>query len=224
MPQKILVAEDNRETGELLVRSLTAHNFVADHFDNGASAQEQLLHTPYDLLILDWEMPDLNGIELCKRYRASGGQAPVLMLTGRREIDDKESGFSAGADDYLTKPFSTRELILRVEALLRRPALVRTDQIQVGRLLMEPQSHRLTIDGKEVRLSRLEFAVLEFFMRHPNEIFNAETILTRVWPINSDAEAQTVVNYITRLRQKLDEKGQPSIIETVHGVGYRLHS
>lgn len=224
MPQKILVAEDDQEAGSLLVRSLVAHGYAADHFVDGAQAMEQLCQMPYDLLILDWEMPGLSGLDLCKQYRASGGQSPVLMLTGRREIDDKESGFGAGADDYLTKPFSTRELVMRVEALLRRPALVRTDQIKVGKLLMEPASHRLHLGNEEIRLSRLEFAVLEFFMRHPNEIFSAETLLSRVWPVDSDAGVNTVLNYITKLRQKLDAKGEPSIIETIHGVGYRLRS
>lgn len=224
MSQKILVAEDNEQIGQLLVRCLLSNRFQADLFENGAQAMEKLRQTKYDLLILDWELPELSGIAICKNYRQEGGLAPVLMLTGRRELDDKESGFTAGADDYLTKPFSTREVIMRVEALLRRPALVNTSKLQAGNLILEPAAHRVTNNGDEIRLSRQEFALLEFFVRHPNEAFDSEALLARVWAADSDAGIQTVANYITRLRKKLDKTGQPSMLETVHGVGYRLRS
>lgn len=222
MPKRLLIAEDDAQVGALLVRSLTAHNFVADHYLNGAEAREQLRWVSYDLLILDWELPGLPGLELCKQYRAAGGNAPILMLTARRELDDKENGFSAGADDYLTKPFSSREVIMRVEALLKRPPLQTSDKLQVGELVLEPNFHRVLFHGKEIVLSKKEFALLEFFMRHPEDVFDAATLLARVWPSGSEASDHTVLNYITKLRQKVNSvDGQP-IIESIHGVGYRL--
>ncbi|MBX9685236.1 MAG: response regulator transcription factor [Candidatus Obscuribacterales bacterium] len=224
MSRRILLAEDDKQASELMLRSLSAANFIVDCFNNGADADEQLRLTSYDLLILDWELPGLSGIEICRQFRSRGGGSPVLFLTGRRELDDKELGFSVGADDYLTKPFSSRELMMRVEALLRRPALKAQDKLCANRLEMFPQQHKVLYYGSEVRLSRQEFALLEFLMRHPGEVFDAETLLSRVWPSGSDAGKQTVLNYISKLRQKLSLEGRDSEIETLHGLGYRLRN
>ncbi|HEY9788243.1 MAG TPA: response regulator transcription factor, partial [Candidatus Obscuribacterales bacterium] len=145
-----------------------------------------------------------------------------IMLTGRAKIDEKEEGLDSGADDYLTKPFSMRELNARVRALLRRPAAYSGNELKARDIVLEPESHRVTKQGREIKLLPKEFALLEFLLRNPGRVFSPEALLERVWESTSDASPDTVRIHVNRLRSKLDTKGEDSIIGTVHGVGYRL--
>jgi two-component system OmpR family response regulator len=190
--------------------------------DNGTAAQEKLDKQPYDVLIVDWGLPDIAGTDLCKKYRDAGGSASILMLTGRGAITDKEQGLDAGADDYLTKPFHPRELSARLRALLRRPRELRDNILQAGDLTMEPAAARLTKAGKEITLLPKEFALLEFLMRNPNQVFAADVLLDKVWSKESENSPDTVRVHITKLRSKIDKEGEPSIIRTIHRVGYKL--
>lgn len=152
------------------------------------------------------------------------GATPVLMLTGWRDIDDKEAGLDAGADDYLTKPFELRELSARIRALLRRAVAVFTATISCGDIVLDKQSKRVTKDGKQLKLMPKNFAILELLMTYPEKVFSAGMIIERLWPLASDASAEVVRKHITRIRGQIDANDQPSLIRTVHGSGYALDS
>lgn len=190
--------------------------------EDGEEALHRLKVSEYDLVILDWTLPKLAGVEVLKEHRRLGGQTPVLMLTGKDKISDKEEGFDAGADDYLTKPFHGKELTVRIKALLRRPPNLVKDVLRVGELVLEKENFSVRRGESEIRLLPKEFALLEFLMRHPNQVFSAEALLERVWVSESESTVEAVTTCIKRLRRKLESDGTPSPIATVHGVGYKL--
>lgn len=220
---KIIIVEDDRELAGVLQDWLVSEHHVVDTIDNGSEADQLLRHYAFDLIVLDWDLPGMPGVDVCRNFRSRGGQTPILMLTGKGEIKDKTMGLDAGADDYLTKPFHPDELSARVRALLRRPAPVSaTNELKAGDLVLEPSTYRVTRGGKEVRLLPKEFALLEFLMRHPNVVFSADALIDRVWSTESDASPDTVRTNIKRLRQKIDADELRPVIVTVHGVGYKL--
>ncbi len=219
---KILIVEDDRQLCDLIVDWLTGEGHVPEVVHKGAEGLERLRFYKYDLVILDWELPGLSGVEICREYRMIGGQAPVIMLTGKREVEEKEAGLDSGADDYLTKPFHFKELSARLRALLRRPAGVHRTVLTAGALSLDPSSRRVLLREQEVDLQPKEFALLEFLLRHPNQPFSSEAIVDRVWSSESDASPDTVRIHIMRLRKKIDEDGKESMIRTIHRVGYML--
>lgn len=219
---KILLVEDDKEVCDVVSDWLIDEHYTVDVVNSGSEAIERLRFDKYDVLIFDWQLPDLSGIEVCKRFRSKGGITPVLMLTGKGEIEDKEVGLDAGADDYLTKPFHPRELSARVRALLRRSGELKMNVLTCGDIVLDPQGFKVTKDGKDVSLLPKEFALLEFFLRHPNQVFSPEALLDRVWSAESEASPDTIRVHITKLRGKIDTDGQPSIIKTLHRQGYKL--
>lgn len=219
---KILFAEDEKALADVVIDWLSSQQYLVDHVDNGKEAFARLKFYAYDAAVLDWNMPGMEGIEICKSYRASGGTIPILMLTGKREIDDKEAGLDAGADDYLTKPFHMKELSARLRAILRRPGPIVSKQLSARDVVLDPEQHRVTKAGKEVNLLPKEFALLEFLLRHPGQVFTSEALIERVWPTDSDSSAGAIRTYVNRLRAKIDDKEGSSLITTVHGIGYRL--
>lgn len=222
---KILLVEDDMGLSRMVRDWLTFEHHLVETADNGRDGLDKLQFYQYDLVILDWELPEMTGIQICKEFRSRGGTTPVLMLTGKGTIGDKESGFEAGADDYLTKPFHMKELSMRLRALLRRSSTaLQTDELKFRDLALEPSGHRVTRGGKDLSLLPKEFALLEFLMRHPNQVFSAEALLSRVWASETDTTVDAVSTCIKRLRKKIDVEGQTSIIKTVHGVGYKLES
>jgi DNA-binding response OmpR family regulator len=222
---KILLVEDDMGLSRMVRDWLTFEHHLVETADNGRDGLDKLQFYQYDLVILDWELPEMTGPEICKEFRSRGGTTPVLMLTGKGTINDKESGYDAGVDDYLTKPFHMKELSLRLKALLRRGgAGLQTDTLKFRDLELEPASHRVTRQGRDLALLPKEFALLEFLMRHPNQVFSAEALLSRVWASETDTTVDAVSTCIKRLRKKVDVDGQTSVIKTVHGVGYKLES
>jgi DNA-binding response OmpR family regulator len=222
---KILLVEDDMGLSRMVRDWLTFEHHLVETADNGRDGLDKLQFYQYDLVILDWELPEMTGPEICKEFRSRGGTTPVLMLTGKGTINDKESGYDAGVDDYLTKPFHMKELSLRLKALLRRGgAGLQTDTLKFRDLELEPASHRVTRQGRDLALLPKEFALLEFLMRHPNQVFSAEALLSRVWASETDTTVDAVSTCIKRLRKKVDVEGQTSVIKTVHGVGYKLES
>jgi DNA-binding response OmpR family regulator len=219
---KILYVEDDSDTAQAVIDLLTAKRFVIEHEIDGNAAWERLCLYQYDLLILDWILPGMTGIEILRRFRQRGGLTPALMLTGNSAIADKESGFSVGTDDYLTKPFDIRELALRVDALLSRPRERLEPVLRVGSISLDSNSFTVTRADEEIKLMPKEFALLQFFLRHPNVVFSADTILERVWHSDADVTTDTVVTTLKRLRKRIDVEGQTSVIQTVFGVGYKL--
>lgn len=219
---KILIVEDDAMLADLIVQCLTRENHLVEHADNGSDALSQVKLYKFDLIVLDWSLPEVTGIDILKEFRARGGLTPVLFLTGRRDLADKLEGLDAGADDYLTKPFDSRELSSRVRALLRRPAALVGDILQVGPLELDPKDFRVSLNGEDIKLVPKEFALLEFLMRHPGELFAVDKLLDSVWPCQSDSTREALTTCIKRLRKKLDGENESSMIRNVHGVGYGL--
>ena len=220
---KLLLVEDEKNFAAAVEDWLSSDGYLVDCASTGPSALTLLKVNVYDLIILDINLPGLSGVDVLRTFRAHGGKTPVIMLTGARTIDDKELGFDAGADDYLTKPFNMRELSLRVKSLLKRsqPAS-QENELTVGAIILNKAEHKVTKDGIEVNLLPKEFMLLEFFMENPGVVFSSDAILQRVWPASSESSPDTIRSYITRIRQKLDADKENQIIATVHGVGYKL--
>ncbi len=199
---------------------LEAEGHVVEHALNGLDAEHLLSVSSYDLLILDWNLPGLSGIDVCKNYRSRGGTARVLMLTGKSTIEDKASGLDSGADDYLTKPFDMREVSARVRALMRRPEEIKADIIKYRGLELNCRSRQVSKNGVVIELFPKEFALLEFFIRNQGEAFSMEAIQKRIWPSDSESSPETLRVHIARLRSKIESEGEPAILRTVHRVGY----
>lgn len=219
---KILIVEDEEHLASAVADWLKRDNHTVEIVGNGQEAMARLGVYKYDLLILDLMLPGLNGIEICRRFRGSSGVTPILMLTARDTIDDKSAGLDAGADDYLTKPFHLKELSSRVRALLRRSPQFSGDSLAFGSLVLDTAAGRLTKDGQDIYLLPREFNLLEFFMRHPNQLFTAEALLERVWVSDTMASCDTVRTHIKTLRRKIDTEGQPSRVTNIPGKGYRF--
>jgi len=217
---RILVVEDDTRLIKVVVDWLEADGYGVTVEEDGTKAMARLNQEKFDLLILDWSLPGMSGLDICKHYRSTGGSAPVLMLTGKGELKHKEEGLDSGADDYLTKPFNPRELSARLRALLRRRGPFAKQALSAGNLVMNPDSHSLTKNGSEVQLLPKEFQLLQFMMGHPNKVFSANDLLDNVWSNQSDCSPDTVRVHIMKLRSKIDDEGAPSMIRTVHRVGY----
>ncbi|HEY9772643.1 MAG TPA: response regulator transcription factor [Planktothrix sp.] len=220
---KILLVEDDRELCSMFQKWLKGDHIIEVVYD-GSTGLDYLKFHSYDAVVLDWELPGMSGPEVCQAYRARGGKTPVLMLTGKSQIADKLIGFDAGADDYLTKPFHPLELTARLQALLKRPPGLIETTIRIRGLELNAQTHTVQKAGKQLHLMPKEFALLEFFMKHPNQPFNQDSLLNRVWPSDSDVSTESIKAYIAKLRRKIEEPGEPPMITTVHGVGYRFEA
>jgi DNA-binding response OmpR family regulator len=219
---KILIVEDDFSISDAIQEWLKLDHHKVEAVANGADAYECLRMFEYDLIVLDWMLPELTGDEICKRFRESGGKTPVLMLTVKDTVPEKAEGLDAGADDYLTKPFHPEELRARVRALLRRPPEASTPCIQIGKIVLDPQTHRVTKCGQDVSLEPVEFDLLEFLFRHPDEAFTPTKLLSKIW--NGESGIDAIYTAIKRLRQKLEIEGEPSLITTARGAGYSVRS
>lgn len=219
---KILIVEDDMALSESLKAWLETEKHCVDSVDNGITAKEYLKSFEYDLIILDWNLPGCEGIDVCRDYRSNGGDAYVIMLTGQSSPEYKENGLDNGADDYVTKPFDSRELSARIRAMLRRPTSINSNVIKSSVLELDMKSHQASIEGKPLKLMPLEFSLLEFLVRHPNEVFSCEALLKRIWNAEADVGLESVYTCVTRVRRKLKASGQESLIQTVHGVGYKF--
>lgn len=219
---KILLVEDENPIASMISEWLTREKHTVDVLDNGADALNWLSNASYDVAIIDWGIPELSGVDLCTQFRSKGGKTPILMLTGKDTLKDKLTGLDSGADDYLTKPFDLQELSARVRALLRRPPECNENVLKVMDIELDMVCRTVTKAGREIRLAPKEFAILECFMRNPNQVFSSDNIVSKVWSTDSEAAPDLIRPYINRLRAKLDEDGTQSVIETVHGMGYKL--
>ncbi|MBS1993415.1 MAG: response regulator transcription factor [Cyanobacteria bacterium SZAS LIN-2] len=189
---------------------------------DGNEAISLLKNYPFDLIILDWELPGCHGIEVLKAFRRSGGKTPVLFLTGRDSVDNKVQGLEFGADDYLTKPFHGRELVARINALLRRPVPLLESNPRVGDFEFDRKRCILLVDGQEVKLMPKEAALVEFLITHSEQLFPVNVLLDRVWPSDSDSTRDALVSCIKRLRRKLADVGASAAIHNEHGLGFGL--
>lgn len=221
---KILIVEDDLDLRQIVEDWLKHDHHLIETATKGDEAMELIGIYSYDLIILDWQLPVYDGIQILTKFRQNGGKTPVLMLTGQDLAEQIEQGLDSGADDYLTKPFHMKELSARIRALLRRPVSVTDNVLRAAGINLNPRTFAVTKDGADIRLLPKEFALLEFLMRHPNQVFSAEALLDRVWHSENDAAPETVRTCIKRLRKKIDGESEESVIQTLHGVGYKLHA
>ena len=217
---KILIAEDEIDLAEALQVFFEKNQFTADVVHDGEDAYDYALNGNYDAVILDVMMPRRDGIEALKMLRASGVNVPVMMLTAKTQKDDRITGFDAGADDYLPKPFAPDELLCRVRAMLRRSPT----GMKYSDLTLDPSNSVLSSVNGNVRLSATEYKVIELFMRSPNVVFSADTIMERVWGWDSDAEINVVWVHISNLRKKLKSVGSSVTIKASRGLGYIMEA
>lgn len=222
---KLLLIEDDAALAELLVWHFEREEFEVERTPDGEEALLLAQEAPPDLVLLDWMIEGISGIEVCRRLRRMPDTAnvPIIMLTARGEEEDRVRGLETGADDYVTKPFSPRELVARVGAVLRRvrPALA-GERLNYSGIEMDTVSHKVRRDGSTVPLGPTEFRLLKHFLEHPGRVFSRERLLDSVWGRDSDIEPRTVDVHIRRLRKAINEGGKPDIIRTVRSAGYAL--
>jgi two-component system OmpR family response regulator len=219
---RVLIVEDELKMASLIRRGLVEEGHAPDVASRGEDAIWMAQAHPYDAIVLDVMLPGLSGFETCRQLRNAGIWAPVLMLTARDSVEDRVAGLDAGADDYLTKPFSFAELLARLRALARRGAVERPTELVVGDLRLDPAKRRAWRGEHEIGLSPKEFALLEAFMRRPGEVLSRLQLLEHAWDFAYENRSNVVDVYVRYLRQKIDRPFGAGSLETVRGVGYRL--
>jgi len=221
---RILVVEDEHKIANSLKKGLEQESYAVDVAYDGTQGFDLASTEDYDLIILDILLPGIDGLEICQKLRDQNIHVPILVLTAKGEINDKVTGLDTGADDYLTKPFAFEELLARVRALIRRPPNSTGTILSVGGLSLNTLNYEVERDGKQIRLSSKEFALLEYLMRHPSQILTKEQIIGHVWDYDADILPNTVEVYIGYLREKIDRpfKNKPALIQTVRGFGYKI--
>ncbi len=219
---RILIVEDEEHLARLIAEVLGREGYAAETAFDGRMALSRALTEDFDLLVLDWMLPDLDGVQVVKRLRAADVGVPVLMLTARDQVEDRVEGLDAGADDYLPKPFAFPELLARVRALARRPP-ERTERetvLSAGDIVLDPGRHEVRRAGERIDLTAKEFALLATLMQRPGQVFTRSILLDTVWGGTTGAHTNSVDLYVHYLRRKLDRNGEPSRVRTVHGAGY----
>lgn len=222
---KVLIIEDEVKLAEAIERGLGTKGYTADVLNDGTKALERILlyHEDYDVIILDLMLPGMDGYEICKQTRERGISVPIIVLTARDETDTKVKLLHCGADDYLVKPFSFEELDARIIALLRRPKEHAATVLRHHSIELDPAKRSVTKNGKPIKLTLKEFALLEYFMRNPNRVINREELLNHIWDFNYTSFFSNALDvHIKNLRKKIDDPEGPSILETLRGIGYKL--
>ena len=221
---RVLVVDDEVRTAALLRRGLAEEGYAVDVAGDAGEAIWRATEFGYDAVVLDVLLPEMDGFEVCRAIRAKGCWAPVLMLTARDAVQDRVRGLDAGADDYLTKPFSFIELTARIRALIRRGSAERPPVLQVGDLRLDPALRQVWLGQAEVALSATEFALLELFLRHPGQVLSRTRIREHVCDYGYDGVSNVVDQYVGYLRRKIDRPSGVDYLETVRGAGYRLRA
>jgi two-component system OmpR family response regulator len=221
---RILLVEDDEMIATAVEEALVVSHYAVDRVSDGVSADEMVGVNGYDAIVLDWGIPEPSGIELLRQWRANGVKTPVLMLTGRVEVDDRIDGLDSGADDYLTKPFSVAELLARVRSLIRRRERALLSRLVAGDVEMDRAAHQVTVEGEAIVLSPKEFSLLEYLLHHVDEVVTRTDISEHVWDDTFDAMSNVIDVTIHRLRGKIDGGRAGALLHTVKGVGYVIRS
>ncbi len=219
---RILVIEDEKKVASFIKRGLEEENYSVDTAYDGVKGQYLAEINDYDLIILDLMLPGKDGLEICRELRQKKIKTLVLMLTARDTVNDRVQGLNTGADDYLVKPFAFEELLARIRAMLRRGEPMTSLKLEVGDLVMEPVTHRVTRGGKEISLTSKEYAFLEYLMHHPGEVLTRTMLSEHVWDNDFDTFTNVIDVYINYLRNKIDRDFDKKLINTVRGVGYMI--
>lgn len=227
---RVLLVEDEPDLGTAIHRVLSREKYVVDWVQDGSAAWGYLDNqsVQYTLAILDWMLPGLSGVELCKRLRIRNNPLPVLILTAKDRMEDKVAGLDAGADDYLVKPFGMAELLARMRALQRRSPQIQPQHLQLSNLLLDYGTYRVYLqdpkgNSQAIALTAKEFQILEHFMKHPSQIVTSQQLINQLWEVGAEPTSNVVAAQIRLLRRKLAEAGCDGMIETVHGIGYRFN-
>ena len=219
---KILVVDDEPAVRDALDRALKLEGYDVDVAVDGADALKQLRGTAPDAVVLDILMPHVDGLEVCKRLRAAGDRTPILMLTARETVSDRVTGLDAGADDYLVKPFDLDELLARLRALLRRTGETSGEVLRFADLVLDLGQYHARRGEREIELTRMEFLLLELFLRNPRQVLTRSLIFERVWGYDFGPTSNSLEVYVGYLRRKTEAAGEPRLIHTIRGVGYAL--
>ena len=219
---RILIVEDDRKVGAFLEKGLKEENYAVDLCRNGDEALYETQINSYDVIILDIMLPGEDGFTICRKLRERSILTPIIMLTAKDTLEDKITGLTEGADDYLTKPFSFEELLARIRALFRRNQDYKTGKLTVGDLVLDPIRRTVARAGKSILLSGKEYALLEYLMRNKGRILSQSMIIEHVWDRNYDGASNVVNVYINHLRDKIDKNNEIKLIETIRGHGYKI--
>jgi DNA-binding response OmpR family regulator len=217
---RVLLVDDDRKAAQILARGLREERFVVDVAYSASQGDEMASATDYDVIVLDWLLPDQEGTALCREWRERGLAAPILMLTARDALEDRVVGLNTGADDYLVKPFGFSELLARIHALLRRSELTRPVVLAVADLTLDPQSHRVARAGLPINLTPKEYAILEVLMRHAGRVVTRARLADQVWETEQDSLTNLLDVHVSHLRRKVDGPEGPPLIHTIRGRGY----
>ena len=221
MGARILVIEDEERIASFLLRGLTYEGYRVDLAGDGPTGLGLARENPPDLVVLDWMLPGIDGLEVCRRLRA-GSQVPILILTAKDTVEDRVHGLDAGADDYVVKPFAFAELLARIRALLRRTGPGEPETLRFADLVLDTGTHRARRGERVIDLTAKEYDLLEIFMRHPRQVLTREIIYDRVWGYDFGGESNIIEVYVRYLRQKIETEGETKLLHTVRGVGYVL--
>ena len=222
----IAIVDDDGAIRTALGRALRMENYDVELFEDGTSALKSIQLRAPDAIVLDLQLPDIDGLEICRRIRRAGDATPILMLTARDAVNDRVEGLDVGADDYLVKPFDLAELLARLRALLRRTSIAEGDEtvLRFEDLTLNPQTREVQRGARLIELTKIEFDLLELFLQHPRQVLTRDQILDLVWGYNFDSGTNSLAVYIGYLRRKLEEKNEARLIQTVRGVGYALRT
>lgn len=222
---KILLAEDDSQLGELVVYMLTKSGYKVEWVMEGEDAFYYAVNSHYDVLVLDWMMPNGDGVEVCRRLRNQGYSGAILMLTAKDTVEDRIEGLDSGADDYLVKPFEIGELLARLRALSRRNyAPILEEETQIKDLVLNRNSHRARLGSEEIQLSPREFQLLDLLVQNKGQVIPREVILERIWGFDSEVAPKTIDATVKLIRKKLDLLGKQELIQSIRGVGYKIES
>lgn len=222
----VAIVDDDAAIRTSLGRALRMEGYEVELFEDGLSALKAITLRAPDAIVLDLQLPDVDGLEICRRIRSSGDATPILMLTARDAVNDRVAGLDVGADDYLVKPFDLAELLARLRALLRRRNLVEGDEavLRFEDLTLNAQTREVRRGDRAIELTKIEFDLLELFLQHPRQVLTRDQILDLVWGYTFDSGTNSLAVYIGYLRRKLEENGESRLIHTVRGVGYALRA
>ena len=222
----VAIVDDDAAIRTALGRALRMEDYDVELFEDGSSALRAVQLRAPDVIVLDLQLPDIDGLEVCRRIRRAGDATPILMLTARDAVNDRVAGLDVGADDYLVKPFDLAELLARLRALLRRHSLGEGDEaaVRFEDLTLNPLTREVARGERTILLTKIEFDLLELFMRHPRQVLTRDQILDLVWGYTFDSGTNSLAVYIGYLRRKLEEASEPRLIQTIRGVGYALRT